>query len=220
MVDNIIINVAEHPILVEIVTSEGIGDAPVDGSIYGRLNSAWEIVAGAVRLWTRSSSTSTLSPSTPNDNIDAGEGYITGRKCGVFAHLSKISKTECTLADTWYPIQGAFINNPMEDFSFGVNQIIYNGIKTQYFEIDAHATVQGENNGIVLHFGVKINNILFDGSIMGQFLKTKDEPFAISGTSVIELSETDTVQFVVKSDLAGQDIRFNHLTATISEFFD
>lgn len=220
MTDNITITVTETVNDYEVDVVEGIEDAPVDGSVYGRLNSLWTSISGGVNLWTRNALTATVSPSATDDNIDAGDGYITGKKSGVFAYLPFEADTTCTLADTWYPIAGTFTNNPMEDFSLGSSYIVYDGTKTQYFEIDAHATVSSNTNGTKAHFGIKINGVLLSGSVMGLYAKTSDEPYPVSGTSVVELSTSDTVQFVVKSSASGSVITFIHLTATIAEFFD
>ncbi len=46
------------------------------------------------------------------DDINAS-GYITGKQSGVYAYLSASAATTITTAQTYYPISGSFINNPM-----------------------------------------------------------------------------------------------------------
>ncbi len=157
--------------------------------------------------------------STVIANIDK-DGYVSGKKSGVFAYLTASTNTTVTTADTYYPIAGSFTNSPMEDFSFDTDHLEYDGNKTQYFEIDWHASISGDANGITCDIGVKINTTVVTSSVMGTYLKTSGEVQALSGTCVVELETDDEIQLVLTSDSDGDVITVEHFTTTISEFFD
>lgn len=153
-------------------------------------------------------------------NFDSG-GYISGKKCGVFAYLDAPADTTITAAGTYYPIQGAFTNDPIEDFTAVPTPAIrYDGPKTQYFEIDWHAAGYGDANGQTIHIGVKKNGVLCTASVMGTFLKFLGEEQSLSGTCVVELATNDEIQLVVTSDGNGDILTLEQFTTTITEFFD
>lgn len=163
-----------------------------------------------------------LSPKTAGDNIET-TGYISGKKSGVFAYLGTATTTTCTLADTWYSINGTFTNSVIENFSVATvvtPGIKYDGTKTQFFEIDYHATISADENSTTVHLGVKKNGTIDTGSIMGAYSKEDDELKSISGTCVLELSQNDEIQLVVMADDDGDVINIVHYTTTINEFFD
>ena len=137
---------------------------------------------------------------------------------GVFAYLGAPADTTCTLADTWYPINGAFTNDPMLGFEVDVDKLKYIGAKTMYFEIDGHIVVKGDSNGTTAHFGLKKTGAIIPSSVMGTYMKTLNEPFPVSGTTVVELATNDTIQLVMKADGAGDIITTEHLTTTIRPF--
>lgn len=150
-------------------------------------------------------------------------GYITGKKSGVFAYLSSAADTNIAVIDTWYSISGTFVNNPIENFD--TNTVIvtpgirYIGTKTQCFEIDFHITCEFDSNGTSICVGVSKNGTVFQECDMCTFLKKRGEPQAFSGTCVLELSENDEIQLVVKASKTG-NITIRNFTTTISEFFD
>ncbi len=137
---------------------------------------------------------------------------------GVFAFVPSPIITTCTDADTWYPIAGTFTNDFTGAFEFDTDHIKYTGPLTRDFEIDAHIVTKGSANGIVAHFGIYLNGVIVDGSIMGTFMKTAAEPFPTSGTSVVELAADDEIQLMVMSDGAGDVITVEHLTTTIRSY--
>lgn len=142
---------------------------------------------------------------------------------GVFAALSAPDDTTVTTAGTYYPIEGTFTNTPIEKFSVQTEAygpvIQYDGIDTLYFEIDAHASVKGNTNGITVKAAIKKNNVLVTESITTQYLKTTPEIYTMSGTSVVELSTGDNIQMVVTSDSDADVITFENITATIRPFY-
>jgi hypothetical protein len=66
--------------------------------------------------------------------------------------------------------------------------------------------------------GLKHNGVLMTNSLIANVCKIADEMYHISGAFVIELSQTDTLQLVVATDL-GNDIKFKYCTAAVSVFF-
>ncbi len=137
---------------------------------------------------------------------------------GVFAYLSTPTTTTTTLADTWYPMAGAFVNDPMIGFVFDTDHIKYTGTVTRHFEVDGHVVTIGDGNGIIVHFGVFINGVIHAPSVMGTYMKNLSQPYATSGTSVPELSENDEIQLVIMSNSAGAVITIEHLTTTMRPF--
>lgn len=139
---------------------------------------------------------------------------------GVFAFLSAQANTTCTNAGDWYPINGTFTNAPMKDFVFDTDHIEYSGIATTWFLIQYHATFQSDRSLTTAHLAVEKNGSAVDASIMGQYLKTKDEPFMASGMAAVQLSTNDEIQLLVKSDGAGDVLTFIHYTTAITEMFN
>ena len=120
---------------------------------------------------------------------------------GVFAYLTAQADTTCTVLDTYYPIAGTFSNVPSFNFTASSTPaLIYDGIKTQYFEIDWHATISADVAGTSVHCAIYKNGSLETSSQMAQYLKNAGQLYSFSGTDVIELAEDDYVQLVVKTD--------------------
>ena len=167
-----------------------------------------------------------INTNSPTEKLDIvgnaiATGYISGKKSGVFAYLASPANTTITTAGTYYPIAGTFTNAPIEDFTAVATPAIrYDGAKTQYFEIDWHASGYGDSNGQTIHIGIKKNGVLCTGGVMGTFLKFLGEEQALSGTCVIELATNETIQLVITSDTNGDVITMEHFTTTITEFFD
>jgi len=163
-----------------------------------------------------------LADNTEVDNINAA-GNVTGLKVGVFAYLTGSAATETTVAGTYYPIEGTFVNSPIECFRAAVTHtpgIKYDCALTQYFEIDWHATVSAEVANTTFHCAIYKNGALVTSSRMGTFAKNAGQPYAVSGTVVLELDENDEIQLMTQSDQAEKDLTFLHYSTTISEFFD
>lgn len=163
-----------------------------------------------------------LTGCTVDGDIQA-TGYITGKKCGVFASLDSPNNTIVTTAGTYYPIEGIFTNSPIEEFGPATTYtpgIKYTGTKTQYFEIDWHAVGSGDSAGITVYLGIKKNGILCTHGVMGTFLKFIGEKQSLSGTCVIELETNDEIQLVLTANNNGDIITINQFTTTITEFFD
>ena len=197
----------------------------------------WVFGRGSARIYKSPISGSPSSVTTPVTvvNLDlweatgtlggnlAVEGFVTGKKVGVFASLSAPTDTTITVADTYYPIAGTFSNDPLEGFVGATAYppgIKYNESMTQYFEIDWHATVIPDSNTTTVHFAIKKNGVLVTSSIMGSLLKNNGQPYNLSGTCVIEMSTGDEIQLVVTADGNGDVLTIQHYTTSITEFFD
>ena len=157
------------------------------------------------------------------DNDIESTGYISGKKSGVHAYLGTPTNSTITTANTYQAISGTFTNSPIENFSAATTNtpgIKYDGSKTQHFEIDWHTTIKASGNNTTVHFSIYKNGSIDTGSIMGTFCKNLNQPYALSGTSVIELEEDDEIQLMITSDGTGDVITVEHYTTTISEFFD
>ena len=141
---------------------------------------------------------------------------------GVFAALDVSGgavDTTITVASTFYPILGTFSNSPSVGFTgVATPAIRYDGTATTYFEIDYHATLAGDSNGITAKIGVKKNGSLDDNSVMATYLKTSGEVQLISGTYVCQLATNDTIQLVCTADGAGDVLSFHNFTTTIKRF--
>ncbi len=148
-------------------------------------------------------------------------GFVGAEQVGVGAYLTAAANTTCTDADTFYAISGTFENDPLKGFTLGASAIVYSG-RTRYFEIDWHATIEGDSNSIVAHIGAAIAGetlTIASAFVMGVFLKTSSEPLSLSGTRVVELSAGDTIQLQCAADGAGDVLTFDHFTTTIRPFF-
>lgn len=148
-------------------------------------------------------------------------GYVTGKKTGVSAYLPTTADTTITTAGTYYPIEGSFTNDVIENFTLVATPAIrYDGTLTQCMEVDWHASLSADTANTTVHLGIKKNGTLVDASLMAQFLKNADQIYNISGTCVVEMATNDEIQLVVTSDGDGDVLTFEHYTTTITEFFD
>lgn len=139
-------------------------------------------------------------------------------KNGVYAYLSASANTTTTLADTWYPLQGTFVND-FDNFELDTDKIKYIGTNDYEFEIDWHCTMSSDTNGTTPYVTIKKNSTEYDAQKMGTYLKTANEPMSFSGTAKVMLSTDDTVQLIVESDKAGAVLTTCNFTTTIKQFY-
>jgi len=139
---------------------------------------------------------------------------------GIFAYLQAPASTTVVTAGTYYPINGTFGNDPIESFSLVADPAIqYDGDHGHYFEIDAHANVKGDSNGMTITASIKKNGTLFTPMNTPAYLKTANEPQSMSGTAVVYLENGDKIQLVVTADGDGDVVTFDNITTTIRPFF-
>lgn len=140
---------------------------------------------------------------------------------GVFASLQASDTTTIITAGDYVPISGTFSNSPLEKFELTETPSIkYAGTKTMQFEIDWHATVSSDKATSTVKCGIMLNDSLVADSGMSSLLKIANEPQAMSGTVVVQLSENDEIQLVTTSDGDGDVLTFLNYTTTIRPFFN
>ena len=137
-------------------------------------------------------------------------------KSSTFAYLSASADTTITTPIDWYAIQGTFIND-FEDFELDTDKIKYTGDEKYKFEIDWHAKLASDTVATKINITVSVNGTPVETSKMGAYLKTADEPIAVSGTEIVTLEKNDTVQLVVQADKAC-DLTFGFFVTGINKF--
>jgi hypothetical protein len=156
------------------------------------------------------------------DNVAVDlDGSVTGRKVGAFVYADGNTTTISTI-NTWTVTAGTKTIPIIEDFSAATTYtpgIKYDGALTQAFEISWHISYEFNKSATNVHFGVYKNGALISGSAMQQFGLNINQPYALSGTCVVELSTGDEIQLVTQADKTGT-LTILHETSTIKEFFD
>ena len=138
---------------------------------------------------------------------------------GVFAALDSSADTTVTTAATYYPVSGTFTNSPIVGFQPVADPAIqFTADDTIYFEVDWHTTFSANENNTSVSFGIKKNGTLVDSSVLTGFAKNLDQPYAMSGTTVVELTQDDKIQLVLTSDGDGDVITVSNYTTTIKPF--
>lgn len=157
-----------------------------------------------------------------NGQLDIiANGYITGKRCGVFAYLSTPSTTDITNVGEWYPISGSFTNATICDFELVATPVIkYVGTKTQHFIIAGQGSGSSNKASATVSIGTKVNGVIQAPGIMTTFLKSINELYTLSASLVVELSRGDEIQLVTASDILNSVLTFHTLTVSIREFFD
>ena len=138
-----------------------------------------------------------------------------------YAYLSATEETTCTLADTFYPILGTFINDPIVGFDVHEDKLRYLGPTTREFEIDWSASFNCDTVGSTIHIGVSVNDEVIDihdKSVMGMYVKYADESVTMAGTLVVTVEENQTIELQISSDSATDIVSFDHFTTTIRKF--
>ena len=140
-------------------------------------------------------------------------------KTGVFAYLTAAADTTITTANNWYPINGIFVNDPFENFVVEDQDIVYTGPK-RYMEVDGHATVSVDSPVTEFFITVKKNTYVYEDEKMGTLAKSAGEPYAASGTLVLEVDTGDTIQLVCTADGNGDVLTMEHFVVSIRPFFN
>ena len=158
----------------------------------------------------------------PNYNgAEINHGYVSGKKSGVFAWLRTPQFIEAVTAGENYAIFGDFVNDPIEDFFLRVpDGIVYDGDINQHFEVDWHVSAESDAATTNMHIFVMVNGSKVLSSEMHSLAKFPNEPINISGTTVILVEKGDVITLAFSTDRNGDGITFEHITTTITEFFD
>ena len=141
---------------------------------------------------------------------------------GVFAYLSAAATTTITVANTWYPTEGTFVNFPLQNFEFATvitPGIKYTGTRTDYFLTASTMNFNSNNNNATVSTGIKLNGDFITSSKMNAFARYDDQSYLLSMKTVLELSTNDEIQLVLTSNITGEQITVNNYSLYITRFF-
>jgi len=138
-------------------------------------------------------------------------------KVGASAYIRGGSVT-CTLADTYYPITGAFTNKELSAFTLGTNLLNYTGLQTLVVEIATYISTQSSKNGAILTFAILKNGVEIPGSDVSREFATGTTGSMATATTE-ELSTGDTIQIVVKSTIAANNVTLLDINSTLKRFY-
>lgn len=162
---------------------------------------------------------------TTKGTLVVGDGMTKGGKpmareniAAVFAYLTAPETTTVETAGTYYPVEGVFNNSPMKGFDIILGKLTYINPVPAYFEVDWHAAFSYAASGAILSFGIDINDVVVPSSVMASVANVATR--TASGTTVVLLSEGDTVRLVVTSDSDADDVNVKSYTTTIRNFCD
>ena len=134
----------------------------------------------------------------------------------VYSYLSSSSTTTISVAETWYAVQGSFVND-FTNFELDTDKIKYIGDNDYKFEIDWCAKIAHSVVSSTVNVTISINGIPIETAKMGTFAKTAGEPVSFSGSEVVTLTKDDTIQIVVQSDKAGT-VTFGNFVTSLNKF--
>jgi hypothetical protein len=141
---------------------------------------------------------------------------------GVYAYLNKSTTTSCDVADTWYPVEGVFINEPIEAFylNLSIPGIVYNSTTPRYILVETIASISPSVNGVTVTGKiVKNNETDSTGGNPSTLLKYNDEIYSFSGNEILYMEKGDYLTIEIKCDRSA-DINFIYITSDIQKFFD
>ena len=146
-------------------------------------------------------------------------------KRGVFAFLEAPCMNTIVANDTYQVLGCVLANSPLESFTFSTDPaIVYSDSEAKWFEIDWHAVAKVNATGKDIHVAMchkpsgGVYSII-DSSISGTYLKSSNEVQPFNGTTVIQLTQGDSIQIRFKSDTLGDEVTFNHFVTSINMFF-
>lgn len=138
---------------------------------------------------------------------------------GVFAYVPAPTVTTTAPANTYVPIAGPFTNPVIEQFTLGVDKIIYSGSCSMWVEISYSGTFTSDTNTTTFTVGVRNGGIVFPGSESTFKLKLTGDSGSVGGHTVVWMAPGDTVQLIVKSTQNGAELTAESFTTTLSRFF-
>lgn len=145
-------------------------------------------------------------------------------KVGVSGYIRNATVT-CTDAGTYYAITGTFINKHIECFTELTNSIQYTCLQDLLMEINEEINTECSKNGATLTFAVALNPS--DPVLPGEIIAGSDvnRKFAVGSSgamgnvTTVDLTENDTIQLVVKSDIANNIVSVLNINTTIKRFY-
>lgn len=140
---------------------------------------------------------------------------------GVYAYISTPAPTTCTVAGTYYFVEGTFTNEVMEAWEVvpPLTYLGYEGTDGHYFKIDVHAAFTTDTANNLIHMALYKNGELQTNSIMATYLQLTSEESTISTTDVLQFSIGDTIEIKASASKAGSQITAVNLTTSASRFF-
>lgn len=137
-------------------------------------------------------------------------------KSNVFGTLNTSTDTETTLASTWYPIAGAFTNDPIENFTLNVDKIKYSGLETRIFKVIVSVSASSDTVNTNTYIGIGVNgNDPATRMQAGIVLKLAADKSSWMVMGEVILETDDEIQLMVLSDQAGAKITFSNVQANI-----
>lgn len=137
-----------------------------------------------------------------------------------FVYLPLPTPTTCTLADTWYLVQGAFSPVAVEGFTpvFAPTAgLRYDGDCEQYFEAVWAATCKLAAGSDTISIGVGIDGAdPHVSTVQSNVLITS--PNQMTGPAVLALQPGEVSSFFVKSALAGTVVTFDYFSGYLRPF--
>jgi len=139
-------------------------------------------------------------------------------KDGVYAYLSTPAETTCTLADTYYFLEGTFTNEVLEQWEI-TPPLTYIGAAPRYFKITVNASITTDTANNLIHIALYKNGALQGNSQMGIFIKNTTEEYTVGTVDVLEFNPGDNVEIRAMASQAGSKITAEHLTTSAELFF-
>lgn len=140
----------------------------------------------------------------------------------VYAYLSTAAPTTVVLANTFYPILGTFVNDPMVGFSIVAGKLTYGaGLPNMEAHIQWDAAVSCSGANAELHIGIAVNGEVLNingPNSRGTFCKNAGQAYALSGAIVVPISSGATIELQIASSNAGDTLTVMHLGTTLRRF--
>ena len=137
---------------------------------------------------------------------------------GVYAYISTPAQTTCTLADTYYFLEGTFTNEIMDQWAV-VPPLTYQGGCTCKFEVQVNAAVESDTANNLVTLALYKNGVLQVNSEMSVYIKNVTEEYTIPTVDVLEFAPGDYIEIYIKCSQAGAKLTANKLTTSLHPFY-
>jgi hypothetical protein len=140
---------------------------------------------------------------------------------GVYAYLSTPAETTCTLAGTYYFIEGTFTNEVMEcwEITPPLTYLGCEGTDGHHFKISVCASFTSDTNDNLIHIALYKNGEIQTNSIMASYIKNTAEARTVATVDVMTFDIGDTVDIRVSASKAGSKLTAVNLTTSLNRFF-
>jgi hypothetical protein len=133
----------------------------------------------------------------------SGQSHLNFKKSNLYGVLPPDSAaiTVTTATDTYYFIQGNFVNQYSVDFGADVDTILYTGTAKRLFDGTLKASIESGTVNTLAEFGLFVNDTLCLGCGSGVVeLPSADVDKSVTIPFQIELSPGDKIKLMVKSN--------------------